>query len=78
VVAFVGYAILCTLGVLVPQLQMYGDVEWRGEPGLSAVALTFDDGPNPKTTRKVLEILARGGHKATFFVWGARPSSTRR
>ena len=71
-VAFIGYATLCTLGVLVPQLEMYGDVAWRGEPGLSAVALTFDDGPNPKTTRKVLQILARGGHKATFFVVGRK------
>ena len=70
--AFVGYAALCTTGVLVPQLQMFGDVEWRGEPGAKAVALTFDDGPNPKTTRKVLEILGRGGHKATFFVVGKK------
>jgi peptidoglycan-N-acetylglucosamine deacetylase len=70
--AFVAYAVLCTVGVLWPQLEMYGDVEWRGEPGAKAVALTFDDGPNPKTTRKVLQILARGGHKATFFVVGKK------
>jgi peptidoglycan/xylan/chitin deacetylase (PgdA/CDA1 family) len=72
VVAFVLYALLCTLGVLIPQLEMYGDVEWRGDPGTKRVALTFDDGPNPTTTRKVLEILARGGHKATFFVVGRK------
>ncbi|MBK7581300.1 MAG: polysaccharide deacetylase family protein [Myxococcales bacterium] len=70
--AFVVYALLCTVGVLVPQLEMFGDVEWRGEPGSRAVALTFDDGPNPKTTGKVLEILAREGHKATFFVVGRK------
>jgi len=72
VTAFGAYAVLCTVGVLVPQLEMYGDVEWRAEPGEKAVALTFDDGPNPKTTRKVLKILARSGHKATFFVVGRK------
>ena len=72
VTAFVGYAALCTVGVLVPQLEMYADVIWRGEPGKSRVALTFDDGPHPKTTRKVLQILARKGHRATFFVVGRK------
>lgn len=39
-------------------------------PGL--VALTFDDGPHPELTRKVLELLAAGPHRATFFVIGQR------
>ncbi|HEM9252323.1 TPA: polysaccharide deacetylase family protein [Streptococcus agalactiae] len=34
------------------------------------VALTFDDGPNEKTTPKALEILKRYNAKATFFVMG--------
>jgi peptidoglycan/xylan/chitin deacetylase (PgdA/CDA1 family) len=72
VIAFLAYATYCTLGVLVPQLEMYGDVEWRAEPGAKAVALTFDDGPNPKTTRRVLAILAERGHKGTFFVVGRK------
>lgn len=70
--AFVAYAAYCTVGVLWPQLEMYGDVEWRAAPGAKAIALTFDDGPNPKTTRKVLQILSRGGHRATFFVVGRK------
>jgi peptidoglycan-N-acetylglucosamine deacetylase len=70
--AMIGYVALATAGVLVPQLEMYGDVFWRAERGANAVALTFDDGPHPKTTRKVLEILARGGHRATFFVVGRK------
>jgi peptidoglycan-N-acetylglucosamine deacetylase len=36
------------------------------------LALTFDDGPDPVHTRAVLDVLDRGGHKATFFVIGAR------
>jgi peptidoglycan/xylan/chitin deacetylase (PgdA/CDA1 family) len=34
------------------------------------VALTFDDGPWPRTTRKILDILARHEAKASFFVVG--------
>lgn len=40
-------------------------------PGLpSELALTFDDGPNPKWTPKLLEVLARYEVKATFFLIG--------
>ena len=35
-----------------------------------AVYLTFDDGPIPEVTPKVLEILAQYGVKATFFMVG--------
>ncbi len=34
------------------------------------VALTFDDGPHPEGTPAVLEVLARAGARATFFVIG--------
>lgn len=36
------------------------------------VALTFDDGPNPATTPKVMEVLRRHGVPATFFINGSR------
>lgn len=35
-----------------------------------AIALTFDDGPDPRYTPAILEILGRHGAKATFFVIG--------
>jgi peptidoglycan/xylan/chitin deacetylase (PgdA/CDA1 family) len=35
-----------------------------------AIALTFDDGPHPEGTPAVLEALAAGGARATFFVVG--------
>ncbi|MDI6690015.1 MAG: polysaccharide deacetylase family protein [Actinomycetota bacterium] len=41
-------------------------------PTVGKVALTFDDGPDPKYTPKVLEILRQNGIKATFFVIGER------
>lgn len=49
-----------------------------GLPGLCGigradhVALTFDDGPDPRTTPHVLEVLAAFGVRATFFVIGER------
>lgn len=36
----------------------------------AGVALTFDDGPHPEGTPAVLELLARAGARATFFVVG--------
>ena len=37
---------------------------------LPVAALTFDDGPDPDTTPRVLDVLRRHGAKATFFVLG--------
>lgn len=34
------------------------------------IALTFDDGPHPKKTRKIIEVLEKYGVTATFFVVG--------
>ena len=36
------------------------------------VALTFDDGPDPKVTRQILETLKKHDAKATFFMLGSR------
>lgn len=40
-------------------------------PARHAVALTFDDGPNPVYTREVLQVLRDYDARATFFVVGA-------
>ena len=34
------------------------------------IALTYDDGPNPTATPQLLEVLARYGVRATFFLIG--------
>ncbi len=36
------------------------------------LALTFDDGPDPRITPRLLDLLARHGATATFFVLGSR------
>ncbi len=47
----------------------------RGRSGLRAVALTFDDGPDPVTTPLLLERLAAHQAPATFFVTGRRAAA---
>ena len=66
------YLIITWVGWFYPQTGMYGEVLWRGPGNDDRVALTFDDGPNPATTPKILGILSRGGHRATFFLVGRK------
>ena len=44
----------------------------RGPEDRHAVALTFDDGPDPVFTPRILDILAEFNARATFFVIGKR------
>ncbi|HVR64780.1 MAG TPA: polysaccharide deacetylase family protein [Polyangia bacterium] len=58
-------------GIFAPRSQLWGRVVWRGDrAGAPRVALTFDDGPHPEATPRVLDALARSGVRATFFVIG--------
>ncbi|MCE1247767.1 MAG: polysaccharide deacetylase family protein [Firmicutes bacterium] len=43
---------------------------YYGNPNIRAVALTFDDGPHPWSTKKLLAVLKKYHVKATFFVVG--------
>jgi len=65
-------ALLGTLGTLLPELGAFGDVYTRGPGARRELALTFDDGPHPETTPRVLALLAEHGVRATFFVVGAK------
>jgi peptidoglycan/xylan/chitin deacetylase (PgdA/CDA1 family) len=64
------WAAFSTSGVFFPWLDMYAPSLSRGPRGRREVALTFDDGPHPETTRRVLALLAVTPHRATFFVLG--------
>ncbi len=44
-----------------------GEVVWDINTKDKIVALTFDDGPHPKYTAGVLDLLAKYEAKATFF-----------
>lgn len=56
-----------------PQSPWLGANQTRLPPGAAgAIALTFDDGPDPEVTPKVLDLLDRRGARATFFAVGRR------
>ncbi|KOS66440.1 1,4-beta-xylanase [Lysinibacillus contaminans] len=42
------------------------------DPNAKRIALTFDDGPHPKVTGQILDILDKYQAKATFFMLGSR------
>jgi peptidoglycan-N-acetylglucosamine deacetylase len=67
-----GYMAFTCLGVFFLGLRMYTDAVLRGPSGARGVALTFDDGPHPTHTRKVLDTLDEAGAKGTFFVIGRK------
>jgi peptidoglycan/xylan/chitin deacetylase (PgdA/CDA1 family) len=52
-----------------PTSQIFGHTIIAG-PDPSQIALTYDDGPNDPDTFRLLDVLARNGVSATFFVIG--------
>lgn len=64
----------CGSGVLAwaavaPSAQLFGrTIRHTGNP--SALALTFDDGPNPAATPELLDLLDHHNARATFFLIG--------
>ncbi|MEM7051351.1 MAG: polysaccharide deacetylase family protein [Acidobacteriota bacterium] len=55
-----------------PRSRLLGPNLRRLPPVTGAVALTFDDGPDPQVTPRVLDLLDDAGFRATFFVIGRR------
>jgi peptidoglycan/xylan/chitin deacetylase (PgdA/CDA1 family) len=66
------FILLCLVAPFFPGFGFFLPVISRGETICRAVALTFDDGPDPDVTPRLLELLRRHGVRATFFVVGAR------
>lgn len=56
-------------GAYAPNSRLFGPVIGRGPRELVAF-LTFDDGPNPGATERILEVLERECVPATFFMVG--------
>jgi peptidoglycan-N-acetylglucosamine deacetylase len=56
-------------GAYAPNSRLFGPVTGRG-PRQRVAFLTFDDGPNPGVTERVLEVLERAAVPATFFMVG--------
>ncbi len=68
VLAGLSYLVLLLGGVFVLRWRVFADAVVRGPEGARGVALTFDDGPHPTWTPRVLAILAERKATATFFV----------
>ena len=61
----------CAYAALWPASQLFGPA-LIAPPRPGELALTFDDGPNPAWTPRLLEILASHDVHATFFLLGSR------
>jgi peptidoglycan/xylan/chitin deacetylase (PgdA/CDA1 family) len=72
VAALAGYVALVMAGVLTLGWRVFVDAVVRGPCGARGVALTFDDGPHPRWTTQILELLNQHGATATFFVVGRK------
>ncbi|HSV92103.1 MAG TPA: polysaccharide deacetylase family protein [Desulfobacterales bacterium] len=66
------FAAACLAAVLTPSSRFFLPVVSRGSGERKAVALTFDDGPDPLTTPALLKLLRARRAVATFFVTGER------
>ncbi len=62
----------CFIAPFLPQWGFFLPVISKSQKDCKAVALTFDDGPTPETTPKILELLQNHKIKATFFVIGEK------
>jgi peptidoglycan/xylan/chitin deacetylase (PgdA/CDA1 family) len=68
-IAAIGVAVLAHVAPFPFLLDVTEDTIWRmPQEGPRTVYLTFDDGPNPAATPQLLDVLARHGVNATFFV----------
>ena len=70
-----GFILLCGIASFFPRFGFFLPIISRGTPGKKAVALTFDDGPDPLSTPRLLQLLAEHRVKATFFVIGSHAAA---
>ena len=66
------FLLACAIAPFMPGLGFYLPIVSSGKRGERGVALTFDDGPDPEITPRLLDLLDSHGVCATFFVTGER------
>ncbi len=66
------FVLCCVAAPFFPSFGFFLPVNSRGRTGRLVVSLTFDDGPDPETTRPLLQLLDRHTAKAAFFVTGEK------
>jgi len=74
-ILFALYGVIFALGLSVLKLNFFVKAICRGEAGGMRVALSFDDGPDPASTPRLLDVLERCGIRAAFFVVGVKTAA---
>jgi peptidoglycan/xylan/chitin deacetylase (PgdA/CDA1 family) len=71
-VVLVVFLIIIGLGVVFPQMNFFGKFICRGKNSRRCLALTFDDGPDARSTPQLLDLLKEAKIEATFFCVGKK------
>lgn len=71
-ILFFVYVSIQTYGTMLVHAQFYVPIKCKSSNESNGVALTFDDGPLPHLTRRLLDILKEHHAKAAFFCIGYR------
>lgn len=71
------FVLLCLAAPFFPSRGFFLQVFSRGHTGRPVVSLTFDDGPEPETTRELLQILKKESVRAVFYVIGEKAARHR-
>jgi peptidoglycan/xylan/chitin deacetylase (PgdA/CDA1 family) len=71
-VVLVTFGIVVGFGVALPRLSLFGPYICRGNHNRRCVALTFDDGPDARSTPALLDLLGAERVAVTFFCVGQR------
>jgi peptidoglycan/xylan/chitin deacetylase (PgdA/CDA1 family) len=70
-------ALAIGLGVAIPQLRFFGPFVCQGNSKRRCVALTFDDGPDARSTPALLDLLQENRVAAAFFCVGENIEANR-
>ena len=68
--AVIANHLLIVIACFIPRSSLFGPNIRRVDDGV--IALTFDDGPDPEITPRVLDLLDAAGAKGTFFCIGRK------
>ncbi len=66
------FIVLCFTAPFLPGFSFFLPIVSRGSTEKNGVAVTFDDGPDPRSTPSLLDLLSKYNVSATFYVNGFR------
>jgi len=72
IILTLSYLFIYAAGSIILSMKFFLPVKYKGTAESKAIAITFDDGPVPGKTERILEILSRHQARATFFCIGNR------